>query len=829
MADEQIPNESNRTIFRRRLDRTPEKHFEKLPEKEKVAFSNLRKALEEAKFRIVRLRDENDEKDCIIDEERLLRKLAEDKLQNILVDLYNNPEVNSELRQRLPRANKSDPLHKATAAHQRNGDPFVENNFVSLPKGNQSLYLDKMLVENRAREDVNKSYPVALANEAEGHSEIDRYLATSDHELQTDSAYQGLQPGNRQTNRLSNEDTQSSQSILKSSVGITPSSSISPLVQVPTNALSSASFSSTDSSSYQPLPSFHQIGQPSLANGALSTANSSSNDYSRATIPQGTATLALQSLHKDPGTYTTHPSVGSVAIRDGQSSDGRLVSDQRPADTIFYSRQQPTEIRLTNGQPADRLLGDQAVPSNVHHHHNPVTDDVRFLTQHPRDFSNSTHPPTDPRAQPTDLRLAYNYPTDPIGSTRDRPSDPTNGQPQWSATVPSGAQMSYIPAYPLQYPNLPTLPSAAPHHYQYILSNNSTIPPAPSLPANSYSFPYYQSIVPVEGANPRSNQEGVVNVSHVSRLLAEIATLKKENQELRNQLKNAKQDIVLLQSDIKTGQEDSLNTVGALIADVHAAEKKRDEAVKRLVRSADKDKTAALGELDRIKLSNMSSHKRSLSESDISEAEQSSVSLPSQSRAEHSKDSTSTRVYLEQLVSRQREIMKEEMQRVIDQRNEARQKLLNLENKFSALQMSKASDTKLDTLMAKLKLTERERDLLLAKLQFLMRDIGETKLVYNLHKALLAEDPANAMTSYETNKTNKADVNTDLVNSDLLKNNLTAQVLKQADDKINFETKLKSLQKENLAQAEYIDKLQQLVHRQRHKLNTLCAGPMLMD
>lgn len=36
----------------------------------------------------------------------MLRKAAEEKLQTILVDLYNNPEVNLELQNRLPKAKK---------------------------------------------------------------------------------------------------------------------------------------------------------------------------------------------------------------------------------------------------------------------------------------------------------------------------------------------------------------------------------------------------------------------------------------------------------------------------------------------------------------------------------------------------------------------------------------------------------------------------------------------------------------------------------------------------------------------------------------------------
>ena len=46
----------------------------------------------------------------MIDEERKLRHEAENNLKKLLVDLYNNPDINKELRSRLPRAKDFDPL-----------------------------------------------------------------------------------------------------------------------------------------------------------------------------------------------------------------------------------------------------------------------------------------------------------------------------------------------------------------------------------------------------------------------------------------------------------------------------------------------------------------------------------------------------------------------------------------------------------------------------------------------------------------------------------------------------------------------------------------------
>ncbi|CAG5132199.1 unnamed protein product, partial [Candidula unifasciata] len=114
MDSDNTQQEINSSVkYRRRLDRTPDKNFMILQDADKIRLNTLRSTLEEAKSRIVRLRDENDEKDFIIEEERKLRQVAEENLQKHLVDLYNNPDVISELQQRLPRARKM-----YTASHE---------------------------------------------------------------------------------------------------------------------------------------------------------------------------------------------------------------------------------------------------------------------------------------------------------------------------------------------------------------------------------------------------------------------------------------------------------------------------------------------------------------------------------------------------------------------------------------------------------------------------------------------------------------------------------------------------------------------------------------
>ncbi|GFO26067.1 hypothetical protein PoB_005257200 [Plakobranchus ocellatus] len=98
--------------YLRPLDRSQDKNFEKLAQRNQVSVTALRTAMEKAKSRMALLRDSNGLKDEMIEEEKILRKAAEDRLDKFLVDLYANPDVNSELRQRLPYANKKDPFAK---------------------------------------------------------------------------------------------------------------------------------------------------------------------------------------------------------------------------------------------------------------------------------------------------------------------------------------------------------------------------------------------------------------------------------------------------------------------------------------------------------------------------------------------------------------------------------------------------------------------------------------------------------------------------------------------------------------------------------------------
>lgn len=64
-------------------------------------------------------------RDVVVETERSLRIAAENRLQEHLVDPYKSPEVNHELRQRLPRSKKDDP--KLSRSDQDQEDDLIEN------------------------------------------------------------------------------------------------------------------------------------------------------------------------------------------------------------------------------------------------------------------------------------------------------------------------------------------------------------------------------------------------------------------------------------------------------------------------------------------------------------------------------------------------------------------------------------------------------------------------------------------------------------------------------------------------------------------------------
>ncbi|XP_060068442.1 uncharacterized protein LOC132548593 [Ylistrum balloti] len=97
--------------YHRRIDRTPEKTDDNTCETTKIMKSELRRALETVHTKITRLQDDVDDREKEIVEERKRREAAEERLHAYLVDMYDEDgEVANELRHRLPRANKTDPL-----------------------------------------------------------------------------------------------------------------------------------------------------------------------------------------------------------------------------------------------------------------------------------------------------------------------------------------------------------------------------------------------------------------------------------------------------------------------------------------------------------------------------------------------------------------------------------------------------------------------------------------------------------------------------------------------------------------------------------------------
>lgn len=100
-------------------------------------------------------------RDKVIEQERQLRQAAEERLQSHLTDLYNNPEVNRELRERLPRAGKSDPL-----------DTSLTINDNSVEEGSVVDRMEKTQDTPKQRWDGWRQRKIQTSKQMEGHRKL---------------------------------------------------------------------------------------------------------------------------------------------------------------------------------------------------------------------------------------------------------------------------------------------------------------------------------------------------------------------------------------------------------------------------------------------------------------------------------------------------------------------------------------------------------------------------------------------------------------------------------------------------------------------------------
>ncbi|XP_059148291.1 uncharacterized protein LOC131935720 isoform X4 [Physella acuta] len=580
--DEKQSEKHRSIVVRRRLDRTPDKLSRKLKDKEKSTITTLRTALEEAKLRSEKLKDENELKDSFIEEEKQLRIKAESRLEALLVDLYKNPQVNWELRQRLPRANKMDPMETKPRTFSITTHDIIWEPFSDADQSHQ----EGPLTSHSA-------------------TSIDSYQSLPSVNQTTDS-YQSPHAGTRMTD--------SYQSL--------------PSVNQTTDSYQSPHAGTRMTDSYQSLPSVSQ------------------DNVWQSTRPGYFLPETLR-----------HTAVHDTAVHD---------------TAVHYTAVHNTAVHDTaiHADLQDRQFHPHPPKSSVSH---PPKSSV----SHPPKSSVS-HPPKSSVSHP------------PKSSVSHPPKSSESHPPKSSESHPPKSSVSHPPKSSESHPPK----SSVSHPLNYKFSESSHLHSAQRDSTSLVSQVPPDSLV----------SQVPSDVSHISRVLAELAMVKKENQTLKEELKSAQLEI----QKLKTKQENSLENIGGLIEELRSAEKQREAALVMMVQSAEADKMAALGDLTRI------SSKYESCYNNVGESE------------------------LSQLVARQREIMQEEMQGVLEQRDEARQKVVQLEKQLSSLELSGhySPDNKL---LVKLQITRDERDKLVQKLNLLLQEIGETKLVYNLHKALLSD------------------------------------------------------------------------------------------
>ncbi|KAL5008142.1 hypothetical protein ScPMuIL_013723 [Solemya velum] len=100
--------------YHRRNDRTPEKQPQALTDLDRKRISQIRAGIENARKKAnpVNRNESTPDREQTVEPEQSSYPAGEQKLQNHLVDMYNSTQINDELRQRLPRANKTDPVRR---------------------------------------------------------------------------------------------------------------------------------------------------------------------------------------------------------------------------------------------------------------------------------------------------------------------------------------------------------------------------------------------------------------------------------------------------------------------------------------------------------------------------------------------------------------------------------------------------------------------------------------------------------------------------------------------------------------------------------------------
>ncbi|BFZ07619.1 hypothetical protein BsWGS_10658 [Bradybaena similaris] len=756
--------------YRRRLDRSPDKNFAILEEDDQTRLNRLRASLEEAKSRILTLRDENDDKDYIIEEERKLRQAAEQNLQKHLVDLYNNPEVISELQHRLPRARKIYTLnHEPVIKMDDHQEPANLFNGITDVREDMTARYSYRADEGGATSDVIKknrnqvvldviSHPLPAASYGQQKEDLHHLHENTSQHLRS----RQLDPSVADHHYPS--------------VGLGPAPGSSALD--PGQAWSSLMSIS------QLLPPYIS---PDIYVAPASPASCSSGDSSiYLGLPQAGA--------RTVGAQTNHSPTDQRSKEQMQRSQVK-TSKQKLAAAATQTRPEDVAIQGNSVQPEYVSHNDFAMHQPEYVSHN------NFAMHQPEYVSHNNFAMHQPEYV-SHNNFAMHQPT-------------------------------------LQFSTHSTsLPSL--HHLGNAGPTQSTFPAPRPTPCPTHR--YFPAKLEAD------------NVSQTSRLLVEIATLKKENEELRDRLTEAKRGLETLNTSPKHGIEtlntspkrgiETLNTspkptedvsldrLGSLIEEIRMAEKKRDVALKALVADVDVDRPTEVDHHERSKKTCVSRSIQTggFSDSEFSETEDLYGRLPgfpdvafADSVGEFGAGDRQKLKYVELQVARQREIMKVELQKVLDERNEARQMVMKLEKKVTMLELSCYKDNRANALLAKLRVAEKERDMAVARLKYMTQDVSETKLMYRLHKALLTDSPVNQVSLYPEPKTSNLDIDP------TEKKPMNVVLSKEAEWKAKLEAKILSLEQEKKSQSQQIDKLQQLVERQRQKINTLCAGPMLME
>ncbi|XP_048735258.1 mirror-image polydactyly gene 1 protein-like isoform X2 [Ostrea edulis] len=316
----------------------------------------------------------------------------------------------------------------------------------------------------------------------------------------------------------------------------------------------------------------------------------------------------------------------------------------------------------------------------------------------------------------------------------------------------------------------------------------------------------------------------------ISLLLSELDAAKAQNKRLAEKLAQTEHDLETSRLRLKTkdvdvkGDTDATSAAG-LVQDIHTAQRKREESMMGRMKLNCQEKEEALRRLRDLERRLDEGYSDNTDLSDFEDPDEDEVvegidNLLSQIDSSYGSDKKYISLLrrLELVKQRQREITKEEMHTVLEERDIAQSRARKLEEELLKYQRENSSSNSEPHLQAKLAILQQERDLALAQNRQLADEIQTIRIYYSLHKSLTSESqPADEVNSLHPFKSSMSN------NTEKEKRHLVEQLAEERREKNHLQIELEKMEACVEESSRESERLNNLVGTLRRKLKTELA------